>query len=121
MVEPVHVAVEIGDHHVFAHHGRGGKPAKLEGFVLPHFRAGAALERDQLARGRGHVHLVIVDVDAAITRQLAGPPDLARLERQHRGAPLVTGDEYVVAQHLHGGVDVIEAFELGAAMRGRHG
>src|SRR5580704_2494674 len=45
------------------------------------------------------------------------PPDLARIERQHGGAPLEAGRKYVVADDAHRGVDIDQTVELGPTVR----
>jgi hypothetical protein len=63
------------------------------------------------------VDLVVVDREAAVARQVAAPPYLAGLAREHDDAALVAHGEDVVARDSYGGVDVREPLELGAPAR----
>ena len=120
-VEPVQVALEVADHERVARERRRSQRAAQHGVLGPDRRAVAPLERDDRAVGRRDIERVAVRGEPAIARHVAAPPDLARIAREHRDAPLVADDEDIVAEDAHRRVDVHQALDLGLAMRGRDG
>ena len=116
-VEPVQVAVEVADHDRAAVHGRRAEPAALQALLLPDRAAVATAHRDHVAVGGRDVQLVVVEGDATIARQVARPPDLAAVERDHRDAALVADRVDLLARDAHRGVDVRKALEFRAAAR----
>ena len=87
---------------------------------MPHFRAGALLQRGDLTVGARHIQIFIVDPQGSVARRIARPPYLPGVEREHRNLALESHDENVLRRDFDRRININETLKLRASARGRH-
>ena len=116
--EQVHVAFDVDDRdEVVADHLRAADLALGKAILLPHRRAGAAVERLHRTLVVGDVDVLAVAGEPIQARHVARPVERAARDVEARDASLVRDRAHLLAVDQRQRRDVGDALELGRALR----